>query len=112
MRKLTYLSFLFCLALQEQEFRRATGYMGGGFGTPLGDFGERRNTGWNVLAGGGIRLTQMFGINLEYTYNQLNYRFTVTPRIGQVVPTPLNGETQLHGFSLSPRITTPRVLGG
>lgn len=108
MRRLLISPFLICLSIHGQEFHRVAGYFGGGFTTPLDDFGSRHDTGWNILAGGGIRLTRMVGLNFEYSFNQLGYNFSPNPVLQA---SPLDGTTKLHGFTANPRFTTPSIFG-
>jgi opacity protein-like surface antigen len=106
MRRLVLLSLAFGLSLQAQEFKHGTGYVGFGFSTPISEFGTRHDVGWNALVGGGWRFNRLVGLNVEYSFADLGYKFTGNPILQA---TALSGTTQLHGFTLNPRITTPNV---
>lgn len=45
-------------------------YIGGGFGSPQGDQSNYLTTGWGLQFGGGRMFNKMFGLNLEFGYDQ------------------------------------------
>jgi hypothetical protein len=81
------------------QFSHLTGYVGGGFTTPVNPIGSRLDNGWNVTAGVGVNATHHFGIMLDfiYTENGINRRFL------DQVQAP-DGTTRVWGFTLDPII--------
>jgi len=102
------LPIAFTFTLYGQESKPITGYVGMGLTPPISGFGSRHDTGGNFLAGIGYRFNRTFGVNFEYTFNELDYIFPETP-LGQRAETVLHGHTRLHGFTLAPRITLPSI---
>jgi len=113
MRRLILLSLFSCYLLQAQSFLEShgQGYIGGGFTSPLSDFGSRHNTGWNFMAGGGYRFNTAFSLNLEYTYNHLDYGYASSAPIGTILNARYDGHTELHGFTLNPRYNVGHYKG-
>ncbi len=46
-----------------------TGYVGGGFNSPVGSNSSYLSTGWGLQAGGGRNFNRHFGVNLEFDYD-------------------------------------------
>jgi opacity protein-like surface antigen len=89
-----------------QDDRKATAYFGGGISPTSGDFGDRHEMGWGLLGGGGYKFNPNFGLNLEWNYDRLSYKYSnpnVPPNLPPGVITVLDGTTQLNGFSVNPR---------
>jgi opacity protein-like surface antigen len=105
MRRLILCSLFTCLVSQAQSFNHFQGYVGGGFTTGVSDFGNRHDTGGNFLAGAGYRMTPALSLNIEYTFNHLNYGYAATTPIGGILNARYDGHTELHGFTLNPRYT-------
>lgn len=113
MRRYILLSLFSGLLLQAQpaEFSHFQGYVGGGFTTPRSGFGERHDTGWNFMAGGGYRFNPAMSLNLEYTFNNSAYAYTPTSPGAGIIANRLDGTTELHGFTLNPRYTFGSLRG-
>jgi len=116
MKRLLVVTALSCFALQGQnlDWSKAQGYVGGGFTIPQAGLGQRHDMGWGFLAGGGMRVSPKVSLNVEYSFNKLDYsRSTFTSG----VPTATyKGGTELHGFLSYLMICTAtgrpyRVLG-
>jgi len=107
MKRLLVVTALSCFALQGQnlDWSKAQGYVGGGFTIPQAGLGQRHDMGWGFLAGGGMRVSPKVSLNVEYSFNKLDYsRSTFTSG----VPTATyKGGTELHGFTFNPRLHTP-----
>ena len=108
MKSFLVLQIAFTITVYGQEIKPITGYVGMGLTPPISGFGSRHDTGGNFLAGIGYRFNRTFGVNFEYTFNELGYVFPETP-LGQRAGTVLHGHTRLHGFTLAPRITLPSI---
>lgn len=108
MKRLLVVAALSCLALQGQslDFSKAQGYIGGGFTEPRASFGHRHDRGWGFLAGGGYRVAPTVSLNIEYSFNKLDYNRTafVPGSSGSVV---YSGGSEIHGFTFNPRLHTP-----
>jgi opacity protein-like surface antigen len=100
-KRLLLIIFAGSLMLSGQDFNKASFFFGGGPTVPLKDTGERLGTGFNILAGGGIKMSPNFSLDLTYSYNQADYDGPVPPD-----PTfqPLEGTAKLHGFTLNPTV--------
>jgi hypothetical protein len=107
MKRLLVAAALSCLALQGQNlsWSKAQGYVGGGFTQSMGGFGQRHDTGWGVLAGGGVRVSSAVSLNLEYSFNKFDYNYT-TYVPTSVSLTTYHGGTEVHGYTFNPRIHT------
>ena len=81
------------------QFTNFTGFVGGGFTTPVNPIGSRVDTGWNITAGAGYNVNHHFGMMLDfiYTENGINRRFL------DQVQAP-DGTTRIWGFTLDPII--------
>ena len=81
------------------QFSNFTGFVGGGFTTPVNPIGSRVDTGWNITAGAGYNVNHHFGMMLDfiYTENGINRRFL------DQVQAP-DGTTRIWGFTLNPII--------
>jgi hypothetical protein len=81
------------------QFSNFTGFVGGGFTTPVNPIGSRVDTGWNITAGAGYNVNHHFGMMLDfiYTENGINRRFL------DQVQAP-DGTTRIWGFTLDPII--------
>lgn len=112
MRRYILLSLFSGLLLQAQEFSHFQGYVGGGFTTPRSSFGDRHDSGWNFLGGGGYRFNPAISLNLEYSFNSNNYGFTPDTAAGAIIANRYDGHTELHGFTLNPRYTFDFKRGG
>jgi len=79
------------------QFTNFTGFVGGGFTTPVNPIGSRVDTGWNITAGAGYNVNHHFGMMLDfiYTENGINRRFL------DQVQAP-DGNTKIWGFTLDP----------
>ena len=83
-------------ALRAQtEWNRFVAYGGGGFTSPVSDVSQRLNTGWNVMAGGGLRLNRYFSLPIDFSYQGLDATvFNDSTRIG--------GNMRMWSFTLNP----------
>jgi hypothetical protein len=110
MKKLLVAAALSCLALQGQSFdwSHAQGYVGGGFTNPMAGFGQRHQMGWNFLAGGGAVVTPVLSLNIEYSFNKLDYNRKAFPA-GATTSTTYHGGTEVHGFTFNPRLQMRRM---
>jgi hypothetical protein len=111
MKRLLVAAALSCLALQGQSFdlSKAQGYVGGGFTEPQAGFGQRHDMGYGVLAGGGIRISPMISLNVEYSFNKFAYDYkTYLP--ASVTTTTYHGASEIHGYTFNPRIHTPPLF--
>jgi len=100
MKRIASYLTLCCLAAAPifAQGRLFTGYIGGGPGFPVSDFGQRVDNGWNVSAGAGISGNHL-GLMLDFTYND----FGVNQSILNQVAAP-NGSTRIWSFTLDPVI--------
>lgn len=111
MKRLLVVTALSCFALQGQNlsWSKAQGYVGGGFTQPQAGLGQRHEMGWGFLAGGGLRASDKFSLNIEYSFNKLDYKRTTYSPVGATTGT-YTGGTELHGFSFNPRLHTPPIF--
>ncbi len=101
MKKIAFYLVSFCAAGLPAfaQFSHFTGFVGGGFTTPVNPIGARLDNGWNVTAGAGVNATHHFGIMLDFIYaeNGINRSF-----LNQVQAP--DGTTRVWGFTLDPVI--------
>ena len=99
MKKIAFYLVSFCAAGLPAfaQFSNFTGFVGGGFTTPVNPIGSRIDTGWNITAGAGYNVNHHFGMMLDfiYTENGINRRFL------DQVQAP-DGTTRVWGFTLDP----------
>ena len=67
-----------------QTFNRFNFNVGGGIGGAFGDVGKLTGTSYNGVVGGGLNLSQSFGVKAEYMY--FNLRFDDSVKTNQGVP--------------------------
>jgi opacity protein-like surface antigen len=80
---LLFISVLCCAgAFAQEEAPRYTFNVGVGPGFPLGDVSNFANTGTNVVAGGGVNLTHMFGVDGEFMWQDLPPKRSVLNAVG------------------------------
>ena len=79
------------------QFSNFTGFVGGGFTTPINPIGSRLDTGWNIAAGAGVNANHHFGLMLDFMFNQtpINSSF-----LNQVQAP--DGNVRVWGFTLDP----------
>ena len=79
---------------------RFTAHIGGGFTSPTFDASDRLDTGWNILAGAGVRVTRNFALLGEFNYND----FEVARSVLRAAGTP-DGDARVWSFTANPRYT-------
>ena len=79
------------------QFSHFTGFVGGGFTTPINPIGSRLDNGFNITAGAGVNANRHFGVMLDFIYNEngINRRFL------DQVQAPA-GSMRVWGFTLDP----------
>jgi hypothetical protein len=82
-----------------QTWNRFSVFAGGGFTPVTGTLGNRLDTGWNVLVGGGYKFTNRVGANVEFQYHGLGVQNHVLNELQ--VP---NGNAHVWSIGLSPII--------
>ncbi len=101
MKKIAFCLVSLCAAglPASAQFSHFTGFVGGGFTTPLNPIGSRLDNGWNVSAGAGVNANHHLGLMLDFIYadNGINRKFL------DQVQTP-NGSMRVWGFTLDPVI--------
>lgn len=80
-----------------QVWNKFSLYGGGGVTPVTGALGNRLDTGWNILVGGGYNITDQVGVNLEYQYNGLG----VQRHVLQDLQVP-DGNARVWSIGLSP----------
>jgi hypothetical protein len=79
------------------QFSHFTGFVGGGFTTPINPIGTRLDTGFNISAGAGVNANHHVGIMLDFIYNQNG----INPTFLNQVAAP-DGQVRVWGFTLDP----------
>jgi len=76
---------------------RFTGFVGGGFTTPINPIGSRLDTGWNVTAGAGVNANRHVGLMLDFMYNENPINGTFLNQVQAP-----DGHVRVWGFTLDP----------
>jgi hypothetical protein len=99
MKKIASVLSLCCLAALSAPAQdsRFTGFVGGGFTTPINPIGSRLNTGWNITAGGGVNVNRHFGLMLDFMFNDM----AVNRSFLSQAQAP-DGSVRVWGFTLDP----------
>lgn len=79
------------------QFSHFTGFVGGGFTTPINPIGSRLDNGWNISAGAGVNATHHVGIMLDFLYNENGINRTFLDQVQAP-----NGTMRVWGFTLDP----------
>jgi hypothetical protein len=79
------------------QFSHFTGFVGGGFTTPINPIGSRLDNGWNISAGAGVNASHHLGIMLDFLYNENGINRTFLDQVQAP-----NGTTRVWGFTLDP----------
>ena len=92
-----------------QDFSRWSLNLGAGPTFPVGETNERTNVGYNISAGGGFNFTKNFGLNIDYTFNDLGLSDSVLSNANAP-----GGYSHVWGFTANPifRIAPDRKVGG
>ena len=109
MKHLFFLCFLSFNSLIAQDSHKWNANVGGGVSFPIGDAGDRANTGYNFTAGGGLNISKQFGVEIDYIFNGFN----LSDKALQGAGAP-NGYAHMWGFSANPvfRFEGNGKLGG
>jgi hypothetical protein len=79
------------------QFSHFTGFVGGGFTTPINPIGSRLDNGFNITAGAGVNANNHFGVMLDFIYNQNGINQTFLNQVQAP-----DGLVRVWGFTLDP----------
>jgi len=79
------------------QFSHFTGFVGGGFTSPINPLGSRIDNGWNISAGAGVNATHHVGVMVDFIFNQNGINPT---SLGQAQAP--DGSVRVWGFTLDP----------
>jgi hypothetical protein len=101
MKKIAFYLVSFCAAGLPAfaQFSHFTGFVGGGFTTPINPIGSRLDNGWNISAGAGVNATHHVGVMLDFLYNENGINSTFLNQVQAP-----NGTVRVWGFTLDPII--------
>jgi hypothetical protein len=101
MKKIASILSLCCLAAlpacAQFSFSKLTGFVGGGFTTPVNPIGSRLDTGWNVTAGIGGNFNHHVGLMLDFMFNDTPVNRTFLNQVQAP-----DGAVRTWGFTLDP----------
>lgn len=108
-QKLSLCFFLAAITVFGQDFSRWSAHVQGGPTFPLSETSNRVNTGFNIGAGGGFNFSEHFGLNIDYTFNELG----LSNQVLQNADAP-GGYAHVWGFTANPiwYIAPERKVGG
>lgn len=85
--------------LAAQDTSKFAFNVGGGFTEPVIHTDQRTNTGWNITAGAGWKLSPYFGVSAEFGYNRLDLSTATLTAVG--VP---GGNAHIYSVTLEPTV--------
>ena len=99
MKKITFYLVSLCAAGVPAfaQFSHFTGFVGGGFTTPINPIATRLDNGFNITAGGGLNVNNHFGVMLDFIYNQNGINRTFLNQVQAP-----DGQVRIWGFTLDP----------
>jgi hypothetical protein len=105
MKKITFYLVSLCAAgiPAFAQFSNFTGYVGGGFTTPVNPIGSRVDTGWNITAGAGYNVNHHFGMMLDFIYTRTESIAGFSIRFRRPTETQRSGASRWIPSSMSPR---------
>jgi Outer membrane protein beta-barrel domain len=99
MKKITFYLISLC-AVGAPAFAQSshfTGFVGGGFTTPINPIGSRLDNGYNITAGAGVNANNHLGIMLDFIYNANGINRTFLNQVQAP-----DGQMRVWGFTLDP----------
>jgi hypothetical protein len=99
MKRITFYLVSLCAAVIPAfaQFSHFTGFVGGGFTTPINPIGSRLDNGFNITAGAGVNANNHFGLMLDFIYNQNGINRTFLNQVQAP-----DGQVRIWGFTLDP----------